>query len=351
MVTHGTSVSVVVPSYNYSRFLKDCVLSVLAQKDIDLRLLILDDASTDNSVAIASKLAASDARVELRVHHGNQGPIETYNEGVAWASGTYTVILDSDDILTPNSLRRSCDLLDAHPEVGIVYGRVRRFRGDRPPHPDRTAQPTVQIHPGHEWFRGRCGLTENCVLQPSVVMRTSVLKSIGGFHRELVHTADMEMWLRFSLYSDVGYIGGIYQAFYRVHSAGLHLSRFGTVLADLDQVASAFEILFKENRQLICNADQLEESVRKMLARRALDAACRMYDTGHPNSNEIAGLEQLARTTYKEAQGLAEWKRLRWRHRIGPSACLALRPFLLFTIASRFFRKVKRYRLHRMGLL
>jgi hypothetical protein len=114
----------------------------------------------------------------------------------------------------------------------------------------------------------------------------------------------------------------------------LPLSRFGTVLADLDQVAPAFEILFKENRLRL---------FVMLISSKSRSGRCSRYVP--------AGLEQLARTTYKEAQGLAEWKGLRWRRRIGPSACRALRRFLLATIASRFFRKVKRYRLHRMGLL
>ena len=87
------------------------------------------------------------------------------------------------------------------------------------------------------------------------------------------------------------------------------------------------------------------------LARRALDAACRMYDSGRPDLTEIAGLEKLAFKTYRRAREVNEWKSLRRRQRIGPIACLALRPFMLLTVASQSWRKVKRYRIHRMGLL
>jgi len=346
-----TTVSVIVPSYNYGRFLKDCVTSVLAQTEVDLRVLILDDASTDNSVEVATALAAADSRIELRVHPVNRGHIDTYNEGLSWASGIYTVLLDSDDMLTRGSLRRSCDLLDAHPEVGLVYGRVRRFYGDKRPGRSKTARPAWRIRRGREWFESRCRITENCVQQPTVVMRTSVLKKVGGFRHELPHTADMEMWIRLSLYADVGYIGGSYQGFYRVHSAGMHLSRFGTRLADLSQVTAAFESLFREDKDRIPNHAQLEESVRETLARRALDAACRVYDRGQSDLTDVTGLEELALATYDRALELGEWKHLRWRKSIGPKACMVLRPVLLFTSVSRSWRKVKRFRLHRMGLL
>jgi glycosyltransferase involved in cell wall biosynthesis len=350
-MSHGASVSVIVPSYNYARFLEDCVRSVLSQDSINLRVLILDDASTDSSVEVASRLAAADPRIELRIHARNQGHIDTYNEGIAWAAGTYTVLLDSDDILTPGSLARSCELLHAHPEVGLVYGRVHRFYGDGRPGRARTGRTRWRIHPGIEWFEGRCHLTENCIAQPSVVMRTSILKKVGLFRPELPHTADMEMWLRLSLYADVGYIDGVDQAFYRVHSAGMHRSRFGTVLADLSQVAAAFEILFQERKDRIPNVTQLQESTRRMIARRALDAACRMYDIGRPDVMQAVGLEELALKTYDRAPDLSEWDMLQWRKKVGPLACLALRPFLPATIASRSWRKVQRFRMHRMGLL
>jgi len=344
------SVSVIVPCYNYGRFLNDCIGSVLTQNDVDLRILILDDASTDNSVEIASAYAA-DPRVELRVHGVNQGHINTYNEGVSWATDTYTVILDADDILTRGSLRRAGDLLNAHPEVSIVYGRVYSFHGDRLPRYLGTARPAWRIWQGSEWFRIRCDLAQNCVLQPGVVMRTSVLKKIGGFRHELPHTADMEMWMRLALHGDVGYIGGTYQALYRIHSAGLHKRRYSTRLADLTQVVAAFERLFRDYKDRIPDHVQLEQLARSNLARRALDSACRLYDTGHPNSDEISGLQDLASATYSDAGKLGEWKSLQWRKRIGPLGCLALRPLLFFTIASRSLRKVQRYRLHRMGLL
>lgn len=346
-----SSVGVIIPCYNYGRFLKDCVLSVLSQEGVELRVLIIDDASTDSSIRIASDLAAADSRIELRHHSTNQGHIDTYNEGLDWADGTYTVVLDSDDILTQGALRRSCDLLDAHPGVGFVYGRVRSFYDDRLPLCLSQRPPASRIWLGSEWFKLRCELAQNCVLQPSVVLRTSMLKRVGRFRRELPHTADMEMWFRLSLCGDVGYIGGSYQALYRVHSAALHRSEFGTDLADLAQVVLAFESLFRDYKNRISNYVDLEAIARRNLARRALDAACRLYDSGATNLAQVSGLQNLALDTYTDAPQLGEWKSLRWRQAIGPLACLTLRPFLLSTIASRSLRKIRRYRLHKMGLL
>src|SRR5262249_14381598 len=86
-----SSVSVVIPCYNYGHFLQDAVTSVLdEQEGVDVRVLIIDDASHDDSAAVAAKIAANDSRVEVAVHAANKGNIATYNEGLLeWADGDY----------------------------------------------------------------------------------------------------------------------------------------------------------------------------------------------------------------------------------------------------------------------
>ena len=103
-----SSVSVIVPSYNYAHFLRECVESVMSQVGVDIRLLVIDDASADNTPEVAAELVAHDARVEYRRHSKNCGHIATYNEGLAWANGDYTVLLSADDMLTPGSLQPRC---------------------------------------------------------------------------------------------------------------------------------------------------------------------------------------------------------------------------------------------------
>ena len=119
-----TSVSVIIPCYKYGHFLEEAVTSVLDdQEGVDVRVLIIDDASSDDSADVARKIAARDPRVEVIVHTANKGNIATYNEGLLeWADGDYCVLLSADDRLTPGALRRARDLLDAHPGVGFVYG-------------------------------------------------------------------------------------------------------------------------------------------------------------------------------------------------------------------------------------
>src|SRR5271154_1711677 len=104
------SVDVLVPNYQYGRFLRQSVSSILDQGIDDLRILIIDNASTDDSVQIARELAASDARIELRARPVNLGMHASLNEGVDWAAADYFTVVCSDDLLPPGALRRAVSI-------------------------------------------------------------------------------------------------------------------------------------------------------------------------------------------------------------------------------------------------
>src|SRR5208283_3400065 len=91
------TVSVIVPCYNFESYLRECVKSVLGQGGVELRVTIIDDASTDDSAQVAAQLAAEDRRVGFVAHRVNVGTVRTYNEGLARVTGTYTVLIDGDD--------------------------------------------------------------------------------------------------------------------------------------------------------------------------------------------------------------------------------------------------------------
>ncbi len=122
-----STVSVVIPCYGYGHLLPRCVESALSQPDVDVDVLIIDDCSVDDSFEVARRLAAADPRITAIRHPENRGHIATYNEGLACATGDYTVLLSADDLLTPGSLARAASVLDDNPDVGFVYGRALTF--------------------------------------------------------------------------------------------------------------------------------------------------------------------------------------------------------------------------------
>ena len=111
---------------------EDCVGSVLAQP-IDVRVLVIDDASTDDSAIVGEALARADSRVTFRRHERNIGHIPTYNEGlIGWASSDYSLLLSADDVVAPGALARAAHVLDRHPDAGLAYGMGVLFTTDAP---------------------------------------------------------------------------------------------------------------------------------------------------------------------------------------------------------------------------
>ena len=177
-------VNVVIPCYNYGKFLTECVTGALDdQPCTDVRILIIDDASQDDSAEIARKLAGADDRIEVRVHSVNRGHIASYNEGLLdWADGDYCVLISADDVLAPGALSRAADLMDAHPEVGFVYGKVVRFADGEKLPPARTTSCPPTIWPGRWWLEQRFEEAHTCIFSPEVVVRTSVQHQVGGYN-------------------------------------------------------------------------------------------------------------------------------------------------------------------------
>ena len=95
------SLDVVIPNYQYGRYLSDAVGSVLRQDVDGLRILIIDNASTDDSVQIARRIAADEPRVEVLARSVNQGFLASFNAGVEWAKADYFMLLCADDLLVP----------------------------------------------------------------------------------------------------------------------------------------------------------------------------------------------------------------------------------------------------------
>ncbi len=236
-------VSVVVPCYNYGRYLPDAVGSALDQSGLDVDVLIVDDCSTDDSAAVALRLADADPRVRLLRHETNRGHIQTYNDGLAAVTGDYVVLLSADDLLTPDSLTRAVALMEAHPRVGLVYGPLETFSDATPVPGGRqdTAAIRWRVWPGADWARRVARSTQNPIYSPEAVVRMAACREVGGYDPDLPHAGDMHYWLRVALGWDVGHVGGAVQARYREHGANMHSRRFASTISQLEQRYAALE--------------------------------------------------------------------------------------------------------------
>ena len=126
--------SVVIPVYNIRDYVERCVRSVLAQPDVPLEVLIVDDGSTDDSGAVCDALAAEDSRVTV-IHKPNGGLSDARNYGLCHAQGEYILFMDGDDWLAENVCPGLLQMaLQDRADVVIgPYGETGRF--PQPPRP------------------------------------------------------------------------------------------------------------------------------------------------------------------------------------------------------------------------
>lgn len=121
-------VSVIIPVYKTEKFIKSCLRSVFAHTDApNFEVIIVDDASPDNSIQIASSFSG----IKIIRHETNRGLSEARNTGIRAARGKYLYFVDSDDTLGHNALIRLWKHVVAHPGVNIVYGTTASTPSDK----------------------------------------------------------------------------------------------------------------------------------------------------------------------------------------------------------------------------
>lgn len=328
------SVSVVIPCYNYGHFLEAAVRSVLDdQPGVEVRVLIIDDASPDGSADVARRIALREPRVEVLAHETNKGNIATFNEGLLeWADGDYCLLMSADDRATPGALGRARDLLDAHPEVGFVYGRSLWFADGTKPPQARTRLRGWSVWSGQHWLEHRFRQAENPITSPEIIVRTSLQKRVGGYDPQLPRAADMEIYMRFAAHAGVGFLRGVDQAYYRLHTN--NMSKAVSPLMDLVQRRSVFESVIDRHGQTLAHVEHLSGRVHHQLAREALWAAGRAHDRGafrrselgrrlmgagrSPEGDDVEDLLAYAAECWPKIQRLRLYRRLEARDPLGP---------------------------------
>jgi Glycosyl transferase family 2 len=309
-------VSVVVPCYNYERYLADAVASVLTQEDVDVEVIIVDDASADGSPQLALALAEADTRVQAVLHPQNMGHIATYNDGLSRVTGDYVVLLSADDLLAPDALARSTALMEQHPEVGLVYGYAEEFSDVPPPSP--STRSTWSVWSGEQWLGHLCRRGANIIVNPEAVVRRSVMDALVGYRSDMPHAADMDLWMRAASLGSVGRINGPVQAFYRVHGHNMHLTDFSSTLDDIRARRDVFDALASLPGPALSRPRQLARAARRAIAVEAVRAAVLLADTRQDGPSRAAELADFALETDASVTRSAKWKAY-LRHRDGRS--------------------------------
>lgn len=263
------SIDVVVPNYNYGNYLKHAVASIQAQEVDNLRILIVDNASTDNSVEIAQELRRNDPRIEIVARQKNKGLHASFNEGIDWAQSDYFFILHADDISAPGSLKRAIGVLERHPDTVFTYGTAIRFSDDVPP-PEISDTPKSgwSFESGKTFIRERCRSAHNPVACCAAILRTDAQKAAGHYDSRHMVAPDLEMWLRVATYGDVAVTDEV-QGFYRVHNLNASAGTRERLGPELIGVREAFESYFDIETRNGKDVESLRQLVHQSIAERA----------------------------------------------------------------------------------
>jgi glycosyltransferase involved in cell wall biosynthesis len=177
-------VSIIIPTYNRSNLLRLTIESVLAQTYPNIEIIVVDDDSTDDTAAVIEQYAG---RV-IYIKQANQGASVARNTGFQAASGEYINFLDDDDLLMPTKIERQVQVLDSHPEIGLVHCGYYHIDADGKP------LDKVCMLPAGEVLKE---LVQYCfLLIHTPLIRHQCLDQVGLFDDELDCHEDWDLWLR-----------------------------------------------------------------------------------------------------------------------------------------------------------
>ena len=214
-------VSAIVRSHNYGRYIGRAIDSVLEQV-VPLEVIVIDDLSTDGTRDVLRRYDG-DERVRVILHERNTGNIATANEGFAVARGDIVTLIDADDFcVNPDAMARQLDVLDRHPDVGMVYAA--QLYVDENGDPFRTFIPWDADHVRDGLVEFRDLAFRNYIAVTGTLVRRELLLAAGGFDRDLPHAADWALWLRLATRARVAYIAEPLYA-YRVHGRNMSVAR------------------------------------------------------------------------------------------------------------------------------
>ena len=195
-------VSVIIPTYNRADKLYGSIQSVLDQTYIDLNLIIVDDASTDDTERVVSEI--NDERILYYKLEKNVGAAGARNTGVKLSDSELIAFHDSDDKWLPDKLEKQVKYLTDHPSFDMVYGKIRFIAGDEVfTRPDETINGELEgyIYP---WL-----LARNTIGTPAILVRRNCFEEAGGFDDTLRCLEDWEFIVRFAKSHRIGYIDDI----------------------------------------------------------------------------------------------------------------------------------------------
>ncbi|MHB8782658.1 MAG: glycosyltransferase family 2 protein [Desulfobacteria bacterium] len=195
MTSTNPHVTIIIPTYNYARFLPDSIGSAVAQTFQETEILIMDNASTDETREVVRGFMAKDRRIRYVRNDTNIGAIQNFNKGIALAAGEYVKVLCADDRLEPACLGKTLPPLEKNPSVALSGCARRYIDSDGRPFGSILSfamEPTIL--PGPDAIV-RCLFHGNLIGEPSAVLFRK-RDADSGFSIDYRQLVDLEFWFK-----------------------------------------------------------------------------------------------------------------------------------------------------------
>jgi glycosyltransferase involved in cell wall biosynthesis len=215
-------VTVLMTVYNGMPYLPAAVESVLRQTLSDVRLVIVNDGSTDTTVDYLNRLSADRVTV---LHQENQGTAAAANHGFAHCHTEFTARMDADDMSLPERLAAERDFLVAHPDVGLVGTQIT-------PLGEKKIGRSLTLPTDHDEIYASLLAGRHALAHSSIMFRTQLLRDIGGYW-SLPLVDDWDMMLRMGEAAEVANLDELLHQ-YRVHPGSLNGSAMSRMRLSID---------------------------------------------------------------------------------------------------------------------
>lgn len=215
-----------MPAYEAGAFVATAIRSVLEQTTGDWELIVADDGSTDDTIAIVNEFRDPRIRVLSGDHSGL--PAVARNRALAEARGEFITLLDADDLWRPEKLRRQAELMAGRPDTGVVHTAADRIR-EEVVEPSPPGSGRVSVWPDFQRL-----LWNNCIFNSAVMLRRELLDRYGAFDEDprLRGTEDYELWLRLSPNTQFVFLDEPL-LIYRENAAGISRREYEMVIGTL----------------------------------------------------------------------------------------------------------------------
>jgi len=177
------TVSIVMPTFNGSRYIDEAIASVIAQTHQDWELIIVDDGTPDGPPSNIDRWAATDSRIRTFAHQTNQGLPAALNTGARMIHGDYFTWLSDDDILRPDALETMVSFLTSRPDIDAVYTDYTEI--------DESGRPLGRVTVGDADLLGVSNPIGVCHLR-----RAAVFDTVGYYAQDFFLAEDLDMWIR-----------------------------------------------------------------------------------------------------------------------------------------------------------